>query len=564
MPSSVRNANRRDPRSVSEISHLIQGLLKSDPQLSKISVIGEVSGYAQPASGHSYFSLRDRDASLRCVMFRYGRGHQFLEDGAQVVCQGGAGIYAPRGELQIVVTSAEPAGIGDQQAQLEELRRKLRAEGLFDPSRKRPIPHFPKRIAVVTSEQGAVWHDIVNIVRRRYPLLELVLLPSAVQGQLAPDSIIEAITELHSYAETERVDAVIVARGGGSPEDLMAYNDEMVARTIFASRIPVISAVGHETDFTIADDVADVRAPTPSAAAELVSPDSSELLEEIAGLSVRMDRGISQTLLQFNQQAEISHDRLNSHPPEINRYQDEVNSYRVRFDDAWMRFHSTASIAMEQFDVDRLSKFLANNADMARQRCETAQERLIAQIPNPHQDYVRNYELLNRLNRAWDSEIAAKTALTRQVDGKSVERAYIARLTLRKHDLDALDERLALCVPSANSSKSKLGNVTMRLIGALDRNIGALRTHTNLLQTELRTLAPTNILERGYAMVREQDGRILTGASQMNQGDIIELIFSDGRVETEVHSTFVHDETEVKHGQIEPNKIEPNVSETPK
>ena len=277
------SATSVQPRSVSEVSQLIQGLLKSDPQLANVTIIGEVSGHSQPPSGHSYFSLTDRDAALRCVMFRYGRGHQFLEDGALVVCEGSAGIYAPRGDLQIVVTSAEPAGTGDQKAQLEELKRKLRAEGLFDPTRKRPIPQFPQRIAVVTSEQGAVWHDIMNIVRRRYPLMELILVPSSVQGELAPVSIIEAMADLHAYAETEHVDAVIVARGGGSAEDLMPYNDEMVARTIFASRIPVISAVGHETDFTIADDVADLRAPTPSAAAELVSPD-------IGGLGCRNRR----------------------------------------------------------------------------------------------------------------------------------------------------------------------------------------------------------------------------------------------------------------------------------
>lgn len=340
------------PRSVSEVSQLIQGLLKSDPKLANVTIIGEVSGHAQPASGHSYFSLRDRDASLRCVMFRYGRGHQFLEDGALVVCEGSAGIYAPRGDLQIVVTSAEPVGVGDQQAQLEELRRKLRADGLFDPSRKRSLPSFPQRIAVVTSSQGAVWHDIVNIVRRRYPLMELLLVPSAVQGEQAPVSIIEAMADLHAYAETEHVDAVIVARGGGSPEDLMPYNDEMVARTIFASRIPVISAVGHETDFTISDDVADLRAPTPSAAAELVSPDIAALMFETGDYARRLMRGLSGRVTLARQRLELTQDRLADNAPNTERYRERLDTLGGRARDAWSRYLSMKREAMKRVDAE--------------------------------------------------------------------------------------------------------------------------------------------------------------------------------------------------------------------
>lgn len=349
---TTTTADKPGPSSVSEVSQLIQGLLKSDPKLANVTIIGEVSGHSQPPSGHSYFSLRDREASLRCVMFRYGHGHEFLEDGALVVCQGSAGIYAPRGDLQIVVTSAEPAGVGDQQAQLEELRRKLRAEGLFDPSRKRSIPQFPKRIAVVTSEQGAVWHDIVNIVLRRYPLLELLLVPSAVQGELAPVSIIEALADLHAYAETEHVDAVIVGRGGGSAEDLMPYNDEMVARTIFASRIPIISAVGHETDFTIADDVADMRAPTPSAAAELVSPDIGGLKYETADYVQRLMRGLSGRVTLARQRLDLTQDRLADSAPDTDRYRERLDVLGQRARDAWSRYVTMKREAMKRVEAE--------------------------------------------------------------------------------------------------------------------------------------------------------------------------------------------------------------------
>lgn len=350
--SPATSTDKPGPSSVSEVSQLIQGLLKSDPQLANISIIGEVSGHSQPASGHSYFSLRDREASLRCVMFRYGRGHQYLEDGALVVCEGSAGIYAPRGDLQIIVTSAEPAGVGDQQAQLEELKRKLRAEGLFDPSRKRTIPQFPQRIAVITSEQGAVWHDIANVVRRRYPLMELLLVPSAVQGELAPVSIIEAFADLHAYAETETVDAVIVARGGGSAEDLMPYNDEMVARTIFASRIPVISAVGHETDFTIADDVADLRAPTPSAAAELVSPDIAGLTFETADFAQRLMRGLSGRVTLARQRLELTHDRLAENAPDTQLFRNRVDELKARAQDSWARYITIKREGMKRVEAE--------------------------------------------------------------------------------------------------------------------------------------------------------------------------------------------------------------------
>ena len=378
--SPVTSADKPAPSSVSEVSQLIQGLLKSDPKLANIIIIGEVSGHSQPASGHSYFSLRDREASLRCVMFRYGHGHHYLEDGALVVCEGSAGIYAPRGDLQIIVTSAEPAGIGDQRAQLEELKRKLRTEGLFDPSRKRRIPAFPRRVAVITSEQGAVWHDIANVVRRRYPLMELLLVPSAVQGELAPVSIIEAFTDLHAYAETETVDAVILARGGGSAEDLMPYNDEMVARTIFASRIPVISAVGHETDFTIVDDVADLRAPTPSAAAELVSPDISGLTIETADFARRLMRGLSGRVTLARQRLELTHDRLSENAPNTQGFRNRVDELRTRAQDSWTRYIAIKHEGMKRVEAELRALGPNNILDRGYVMVRGAEGRVISSV----------------------------------------------------------------------------------------------------------------------------------------------------------------------------------------
>ena len=232
-------------------------------------VEGEVSNLRTPSSGHAYFTLKDDAAQLRCVLFR-GRGRRVrfeVEDGLQVLAFGGLDVYANRGEYQLVVELLEPKGLGGLQIAFEQLKKKLEAEGLFDAGKKRLLPVFPRVIGVVTSPTGAALRDILHIIGRRFGDLHVLIAPVRVQGEEAPREIVAAIGDL---CEIPDLDVVIVARGGGSIEDLWAFNDERVARAIAGCRVPVISAVGHETDFTIADFVADLRAPTPSGAAELV------------------------------------------------------------------------------------------------------------------------------------------------------------------------------------------------------------------------------------------------------------------------------------------------------
>jgi exodeoxyribonuclease VII large subunit len=252
---------------VSELTARIKGRLED--AFPGVWVEGEISNLRSPSSGHAYFTLKDDLAQLRCVLFR-GRGRRVrfaLEDGLQVLVFGGLEVYAARGEYQLVAELMEPKGLGALQLAFEQLKKKLEAEGLFDQARKRPLPRFPRAIGIVTSPTGAALRDMLHIIGRRFGDLRIVIAPVRVQGDGAAVEIAEALRDLDELGD---LDVVIVGRGGGSIEDLWAFNDERVARAIAASRAPVVSAVGHETDFTIADFVADLRAPTPSGAAELV------------------------------------------------------------------------------------------------------------------------------------------------------------------------------------------------------------------------------------------------------------------------------------------------------
>jgi exodeoxyribonuclease VII large subunit len=272
--------------SVAEITGYIRELVEYDPVLSDVWVRGEVSNFSRSAAGHMYFCLTSEGVQVNCVLFR-GNQRGILavpRNGDAVLAHGRVTIYEARGQYQLMVDNVAPEGIGILQLQFEETRRRLEAEGLFAEERKRPLPPIPAVIGVVTSGQGAVWHDIQTVVARRFPIVELVLAPSAVQGPNAADELIDGIEALQ---EISHCDVIIVGRGGGSAEDLAAFSDERLARAIFASRVPIVSAVGHETDTCIADLVADVRAPTPSAAAEMCVPNGRDLLAAAGYLVTR-------------------------------------------------------------------------------------------------------------------------------------------------------------------------------------------------------------------------------------------------------------------------------------
>lgn len=257
-------------------------------------VAGEISNLRRPVSGHLYATLKDERSQIQMVAFKgtTARLGFDLEDGMQIVCRGRVAVYQPRGEYQIIIDAAEPKGLGALQMAFEQLKGRLEKEGLFDPAHKRKIPFLPEMIGIVTSPSGAALRDILNITGRRFPSTGMVIAPAAVQGIEAPREICGAIEDLNEIG----VDVIIVTRGGGSLEDLFCFNDEQVARTIYASTTPVISAVGHEIDFTIADFVADLRAPTPSAAAELVVPDRKDLIKGMQGLRSRLTQSCDRML----------------------------------------------------------------------------------------------------------------------------------------------------------------------------------------------------------------------------------------------------------------------------
>lgn len=268
-------------------SAYLKQLIESDDLLSDCWIEGEITELFQSRQGHVYFTLCEGTTTLRSVMFRGNalRQRRTFQAGEQVVAHGRFSIYEQQGRYQLIADSVQPAGLGIQALQFELLRQKLEAEGLFEESRKRPLPVSPRCIAVVTSADGAVWHDIQNVLKRRYPLAHLILSPATVQGKDAPTSLVAA---LERVIHDGRAELVIVGRGGGSADDLACFNDEQVVRALFACPIPTVSAVGHETDWTLCDLVADLRAPTPSAAAEMVSPSILDLFDEIDDLATRL------------------------------------------------------------------------------------------------------------------------------------------------------------------------------------------------------------------------------------------------------------------------------------
>lgn len=289
---------------VSELTKQIKITLEES--FSEVIVIGEISNFKAHVSGHWYFNLKDSNSVISCAMWKGLNSYVFFtpQDGIKIIVSGRITVYPPRGSYQIDVRSMKPAGEGELQAAFEKLKRKLADEGLFDEAHKKPIPEFPKKIGIVTAKDGAAFQDMISVAERRFPLVELVIAPAKVQGSGAAESIAESLKLLNKQKD---IDVIIIARGGGSIEDLWAFNEEMVAREIYVSKIPIISGIGHEVDFTIADFVADLRAPTPSAAMEIATPNKDDFFafidefsynssQKLEGLCTENRRRVSQIL----------------------------------------------------------------------------------------------------------------------------------------------------------------------------------------------------------------------------------------------------------------------------
>ncbi len=325
-----------EPLSVSEVTERIKALLEDDEALADVRIAGEISNLSRPASGHMYFTLKDAGAQIRCVMWRsaVARLRRLPANGDAVVARGRISVYERDGQYQLYADSLVASGVGDLYQEFERLKAKLEAEGLFDAARKRALPAFPRALGVVTSPTGAAFQDILNVLRRRFPLIEVILAPTLVQGEDAPPQIVRAIQALNEPALG--CDVILVARGGGSLEELWAFNDERVVRAIAGSRVPVVSGVGHEVDFTLADFAADVRAPTPSAAAEIITPDIAELRQNVDALSAGLNEAMQARIDAARADLETLRRALRMLSPlgELARSRERIGELRARLDAA--------------------------------------------------------------------------------------------------------------------------------------------------------------------------------------------------------------------------------------
>lgn len=329
---------------VGQLTTKIKEIFDLDPELQDIWVLGEVSNVSRPRSGHIYFTLKDETCNLNCVMWKSAawRLGDVLQTGNSVIAHGYVSIYEPRGMYQLYVDDVLAMGTGQLYQEFEILKERLRSQGLFDAERKRPLPSFPQRIGVVTSPSGAAFQDILNVLGRRYPIGEVILCPSSVQGTEAPAQIVRAIKTLNEIPD---LDVIIVARGGGSLEELWAFNAESVAHAIFNSNVPVVSGVGHETDYTIADFVADVRASTPSAAAEIVAPDLCELERAIVTTQTRLVQIMAQRVENLGQKLRHQQKILKFYSPQAH-----INTQKQHIDTLLQR---TTSLITQKLTVHK-------------------------------------------------------------------------------------------------------------------------------------------------------------------------------------------------------------------
>ncbi|AYY74542.1 TPA: exodeoxyribonuclease VII large subunit [Citrobacter koseri] len=379
---------------VSRLNQTVRLLLEQE--MGQVWISGEISNFTQPASGHWYFTLKDDTAQVRCAMFRNSNRRVTFrpQHGQQVLVRANITLYEPRGDYQIIVESMQPAGEGLLQQKYELLKAKLQAEGLFDQQYKQPLPSPAHCVGVITSKTGAALHDILHVLKRRDPSLPVIIYPTAVQGDDAPGQIVHAIERANARNEC---DVLIVGRGGGSLEDLWSFNDERVARAIFASRIPVVSAVGHETDVTIADFVADLRAPTPSAAAEIVSRNQQELLRQIQSAQQRLGMAMDYYLANRNRRFTQLFHRLQQQHPQLRLARQQTMLERLR---------------------QRMNFALDNQLKRAASRQQRVLQRLNQQNPQPR--IYRAQTRIQQLEYRLAENVRARLSATRERFGNAV------------------------------------------------------------------------------------------------------------------------------------------------
>ncbi|MTI63373.1 exodeoxyribonuclease VII large subunit [Methylophaga sp.] len=487
---SLANRAVREVYPVSRIVREARMLLEGSFPL--IWVEGEISNLAMPGSGHIYFTLKDEAAQVRCAMFR-NRNRQLRftpENGMQVLLRVRVTLYEGRGEFQLMVEHMEEAGSGALQRAYEALKQRLGQEGLFDQAHKKPIPAMPATIGIISSPDGAAVHDILSVLKRRFPAVDVILYPVAVQGEASARQLVEAVRLADSRQEC---DVLIISRGGGSLEDLWSFNDEQLARAIYDCKLPVISAVGHEVDFTIADFVADVRAPTPSAAAEMAVPDARQLLATVQNLMQRLTARTRQWLT--GEQRHLLHlqRRLPRPDLQIRQQNQAIKQYKRMLDAAWQRDQQNRAQRVD-FLAARL-KHPQAQIDSQRARLDNLMHRL--------QTALRSQQ-----KQAAQSVVALQSRLRRQLPAQQVARQQL-HLSGLKRQLD------------------KLIQTQLSIAGSM-------------LSQQVRTLAavsPLNTLERGYSISRRIDTEeVITRSEQVRPGDAIRVKLRQGEIDCEVRA----------------------------
>ncbi|MEC7862397.1 MAG: exodeoxyribonuclease VII large subunit [Verrucomicrobiota bacterium] len=436
---------------VSQLTRKIRNLIEY--RVGEVWVEGEISNLRKQASGHQYFTLKDQGSQLSCVLFRgnVAKLNVDLEDGQEIQLFGDVTVYEPRGNYQLIVHQAQLKGLGALQAKFEALKDKLNEEGLFDPKRKQPIPTFPNTICIITSPTGAAIRDILSVLKRRAPWVKIILYPVLVQGNSAAKESAEAIHNIENWTREGKIsiDTVLLTRGGGSLEDLWPFNEEKTARAINSLSLPLVSAIGHEIDYTISDFTADMRAPTPSAAAELIAPDSQEIRNQLHSINKSLSYRITDTL------------------------------------DRW-------------------------------------KERL---------DYLGTNTLINEPQRILadlDQSIDLKT--------DSLKSALVNSLREKKDSMSALGGRISMCHP-AKQLETVLGQFKIldnRLQNATQSFINRSNERCEKAAVAIKALGPDSVLDRGFSLTQNKDGKLITSIKNVNSGDKLETQVSDGIINTTV------------------------------
>ena len=435
--------------SVGELNRSAKAILESN--FSSVSVLGEISNLAQPSSGHIYFTLKDEEGSIRCAMFKNQKMRMNFnpKDGDQCVLKGQVSLYTARGDYQLIVRHMQPAGIGNLMQKFEELKQKLDKEGLFDPLKKQEIPFPPKHIGVITSASTAALQDVITTIKRRAPATKVSLSPAIVQGDAAPKSIIEALDLILLFNDTatEPIDTVVLTRGGGSIEDLWAFNNEDLAREIYDFPIPLISGVGHEIDFTIADFVSDMRAPTPTAAAELVTEFQFQFEDRLKEIKLGLLNGFENLLQNKKQKLDLIESNLKTPQVTLNEQKQAIRNIELRLTQSYEK------------------SFLK---------------------------YKQNLELLDQL-------------LTEKNPFKSIRDLF---------------EKISFI------SKDMIKNITY-IFEKKSKNIDSINSNLN-------AFSPLAVLDRGYAIVQNVEGKAITNSKELQDGELVKTRLSSGSFESEI------------------------------